>query len=82
MGDLLFDLEIEHTLRQLRRERRSAKEFLEATMTNENEQNDRAIKDYLAPTLQGCSSSIVRLPIQLNNFELKTSLIRFVQQNY
>ena len=63
MGDLLFDPEIKRTLRQLRRERRGAEEFREATMTNENEQNDRAIKDYLASTLQGCSSSIVRPPV-------------------
>ena len=49
-------------------------------MAEENEQNDRAMKDYLAPTLQGCSSSITRPPVQVNNFELKTSLIQFVQQ--
>ena len=47
-------------------------------MANENEQNDKAMKDYLTTTLQGCSSSIVRSSVQLNNFELKKSLIQFV----
>ena len=50
-------------------------EILEAAMANENKQNDRAMKDYLTPTLQGCLSSIVRLSVQANNFELKMSLI-------
>ena len=50
-------------------------------MEEENNQNRRAMKDYLAPSLDGCASSIVRPPIQANNFELKTSLIQFVQNN-
>ena len=50
-------------------------------MAEENKQNDRAMKDYLAPTFEGCSSSIARPPVQANNFELKTLLIRFMQQN-
>ena len=79
--ELLFDPEIERSLRQLRRERRAVERVFESTMAEENEHNDRAMKDYLAPTLEGCSSSIVRPPVQANNFELKTSLIQFVQQN-
>ena len=50
-------------------------------MVDENDQNGRAINDYLAPTLQGCSSSIVRPLIEANSFELKMSLIQFMQQN-
>ena len=71
-GELIFDLEIECSLRQLRREQRVVERDFEATMA---EENDRAMKDYLAPTLEGCSSSVVRLPVQANNFKLKTSLI-------
>ena len=63
-GDLLFDLEIERSLCQLRRARRAVKEVLEVTMANENEHDDKAMKDYLAPTLEGYSSSIVRLLVQ------------------
>ena len=40
------------------------------------------MKDYLALSLNGCNSSIVRPPVQTNNFELKTSLIQFIQNNY
>ena len=50
-------------------------------MAKENEQNDRAMKNYLVPTLEACSFSIVRPAVQANNFELKTLLIQFVQQN-
>ena len=81
-GDLLFNPKIKRSLRQLRRAWRVVKEVPEVTMANENEHDDRAMKDYLAPTLEGCSPSIMRQPVQVNNFELKTSLIQFVQQNY
>ena len=67
MEDLLFDLEIEHTLHQLWREQREVEEIQDTNMVEKNEQNDRAMKDYLAPTLQGCSSSIVRPLVQANN---------------
>ena len=39
------------------------------------------MKNYLAPTLEGCSSIIMKPPIQANNFELKMSLIWFIQQH-
>ena len=77
--DLIFDPEIEHSSCQLRRERRVVERVVGATMAEENEQNDRAMKDYLAPTLEGRSSSIVRPPVQAMNFELKMSPIQFVQ---
>ena len=80
-GELIFDPEIEHTLRHLRRERKENEEDLASNMAEENNQNRRAMKDYLAPSLDGCASSIVRPPVQANNFELKTSLIQFIQNN-
>ena len=61
MGDLLFDPEIKCTLHQLKQEWRAVEEFQEATMANVNKQNDRTMKDYLTPTLQECSSNIMRL---------------------
>ena len=81
MEYLLFDPENEHSLCQLRIEWRATEGVPKFTMANENEYDDRAMKDYLAPNLQGCSSSIVRPPVQANNFELKMSLIQFMQQN-
>ena len=72
LGELLFDPEIEKTLRQLRRERRAFEGTQNSNMAEENEQNHRAMKDYLTPNLEGCSSSIVRPPVQANNFELKS----------
>ena len=77
--NLLFDPEIECSLCQLRREWRAVEIVPEITLANENEHDDRAMKDYLAPILEGCPSSIVRSPVQANNFELKMSLIQFVQ---
>ena len=81
-GELIFDPKIEHTLRQLRRERREYEEYQARNMAEENNPNRRAMKDYMAPSLNGCTSSIVRPPVQTNNFELKTSLIQFIQNNY
>ena len=60
LGELLFDPEIEWTLRQIRGEMEQDCEGNKNNMTNENEQNNKAMKDYLAPTLNECSSSIVR----------------------
>ena len=77
-GKLIFDPEIERTLRQLRRERREDEEDQISNMAEENNQNRRAMKDYLAPFMDGCALSIVRPPVQANNFKLKTSLIQFV----
>ena len=74
-GKLIFDPQIERTLRQLRKERREHKEDQASNMAKENNQNRRAMKDYLSPSLDGCALSIVRPLVQANNFELKTSLI-------
>ena len=51
-------------------------------MAKENNQNRIAMKDYLAPTLDECTSSTVRPLVKANNFELKTWLIQFIQNYY
>lgn len=38
------------------------------------------LRDYAAPNAMGCTTSIVCLPIQANNFEIKPSLLQLVQQ--
>ena len=80
-GELLFDLEIGKTLQQLRRKRKAFEDAHNSNIADENEQNHRAMKDYLTPNLEGCSSSIMRPPVQANNFKLKNSLIIFLQYN-
>ena len=66
--------EIERTLHPIRREMRVFEDY-HNNMANENKENNKAMKDYLAPTLGGFFSCIVRPPIQANNFEFKISLI-------
>ena len=78
LGELLFDPKIEKTLQQQRRKKRVFEDTQNNNMANKNEQNHRAMKDYLTPKLEGCSSSIVRAPVQANNFELKTSFTIFL----
>ena len=80
-SELIFDLEIECTLRQLRRERKEYEELQVRNMAEENNQNRRAMKCYLAPSLDRFTISIVRPPVQANNFDLKTSLIQFIYKN-
>ena len=61
LGALVFDPKIERTPHQIKRERkRQACDNNQNNMANGNEQHNRVMKDYLAPTLQGCSSSIVK----------------------
>ena len=60
LGGLLFDLEIEKMLWQLRRERGVFEDAQNSNMVGKIEQNHRAMKDYLTPNLERCSSSIVR----------------------
>lgn len=40
----------------------------------------RTLGDYVAPNAMGCTTGIVHLPIQVNNFEIKQSLPQLVQQ--
>ena len=82
--DLLpLDLEIERTLRQLRRENREREEVSQVEMVNDENNRalgaPRALRDYTVPIVAG--SAIKRLTIQANNFELKPSLIQMVQAN-
>jgi len=42
---------------------------------DENENSHRLLRDYAVPTVQATTSSIRRLAVQVNNFEIKPSLI-------
>ena len=77
---LPLDLELERTLRQLRRENRRGEEV---EMANDNNNlilgASRALRDYTVPIVSG--PAIRRPTIQANNFELKPALIQMVQTN-
>ena len=82
-NSLLFDLEIERTLRRIKQEIRATEQTqsqkeTEQKMAEENH-GRRTLGDYVTPSAEGCSTSISRPPIQANNFELKPALLQLVQ---
>ena len=68
----LFDLEIERTLRQLKKEK---KKETNTSLSNMVDQEQKALRDYAMPSVNGATSSIRRLAIQANNFEIKPAII-------
>ncbi|MED6201036.1 hypothetical protein PIB30_091104 [Stylosanthes scabra] len=93
-GDLDYDSEPERTLLRRRREPRRrarqaaleqqlnmAAEHHDDNLNLENNQNRVTLGQYINPTADSCGSTIRRLAIQANNFELKPSLIQLVQQD-
>ena len=68
----LFDPEIERTLRQLKKEK---KKETNTSLSNMVDQEQKALRDYAMPSVNGATSSIRRLAIQANNFEIKPAII-------
>ena len=66
------DPEIDRTFRRLLKERRDR----EKVMAKQNER--KALKDYVVPSLTGANSCIT-VPIIQTNFELRPGLIQMVQ---
>ncbi|XP_052728439.1 uncharacterized protein LOC128195242 [Vigna angularis] len=89
--DLLFDSEIERTTRSNRssarrrkRERRKEQRRIEQeeeTSTMAEEPVRKTLRDYSMPNPNSYQGSIVRPPIQANNFEIKPALLQVIQQN-
>ena len=80
---LLFDPEIEKTARENRRRTRAQREIpqlLEEEIMADQPPPRRTLGDYATPNAEGCATSIVRPPIQANNFEIKPALLHLVQQ--
>ena len=44
------------------------------------DQEQKALRDYAMPSVNGAISSIRRLAIQANNFEIKLAIIQMIQQ--
>ncbi|KAJ4712782.1 Bifunctional inhibitor/lipid-transfer protein/seed storage 2S albumin superfamily protein [Melia azedarach] len=81
---LPFDFEIERTCRRNRKEKRATSTQQTSTMDpnigNNDQANDqRALRDYAIPTVNRASTSIRRLAIQANNFEIKPAIIQMIQ---
>ena len=72
----LFDPEIEKTLRQLKKEKKEAN----TSLSNMANQEQKALRDYAMPSVNGAISSIRRPAIQANNFEIKPAIIQMIQQ--
>ena len=71
----LFDLEIERTLRQLKKEK---KKEANTSLSNMVDQEQKALRDYAMPSVNGAISSM-RPAIQANNFEIKPAIIQMIQ---
>ena len=72
----LFDSEIERTLRQLKKEK---KKEANTSLSNMADQEQKALRDYAMPSANGVISSIRKLAIQANNFEIKLAIIQMIQ---
>ena len=88
---LLFDPEIERTARHNRSIAKKKKQERKAgpsidkkehisTMAEE-QPTRRTLLDYSMPNTNNYQGSIVRPPIQANNFEIKPTLLQVIQQN-
>ncbi|KAJ4715207.1 DNA-directed DNA polymerase [Melia azedarach] len=82
---LPFDIEIERTCRRNRKEKSEASTQPQTyTMepnvgNNVGPEDQRALRDYAVPTVNGASTSIRRPAIQTNNFEIKPAIIQMIQ---
>jgi len=78
-----LDPEIERTFRirrknqRLEKRRRAQEES--PKMDAEAGGQRRTLRDFITPGVQGISSSISRLTVEVNNFELRPALISMVQ---
>ena len=73
----LFDPETERTLRRLKKEK---KKEANTSLSNMADQEQKALRDYAMPSVNGATSSIRRPAIQANNFKIKLAIIQMIQQ--
>ena len=80
---LNLDLEIERTLRRLRRKRIERVPVIAEGGGNQNAENQgqRALRDYFRSVVTNNYLGLRLQTINANNFELKLVLINMVQQN-
>jgi len=78
---LLFDLELEQWLSQERKARPSIDKKEHISTMAEEQPVRRTLLDYLMPNTNNYQGSIVRPPVQANNFEIKPALLQVIQHN-
>ncbi|XP_052198388.1 uncharacterized protein LOC127805673 [Diospyros lotus] len=82
-----LDLEIEQTISHLRKAKRGESSHLDQVkLSSEGEKEPMAqqeeqkkLREYAMPKVDGISSSIQRPTVQANNFEIKPSIIQMIQ---
>ncbi len=77
------DLEIDRTLRAIRRERKHQEhnqEDLKIPTMADNNDRPKLFKDYGAPSVQGFQPSVIKRTVEANNFELKPAWLQMIQQ--
>ncbi|XP_061338969.1 uncharacterized protein LOC133285718 [Gastrolobium bilobum] len=89
-NSLLFDLELEKTIKKNRKAARQRKlqEKGESSVTNQEEVMEenhrpppqRTLGDYMTPTVIPPIGSVIRPTVEPNNFELKPTLVQLVQK--
>ena len=70
-----FDPEIERTLHQLKKEK---KKEANTSLSNMADQEQKVLRDYAMPSVNGAISSIRRSAIQANNFEIKPAINQMI----
>ena len=76
---LPFDPEIKRTFRRLRKERTQARLHQVVMAERPEEEPTKSLRDYAAPHIDDVHSSIIRLAIQANTFEIKLIIIHMIQ---
>ena len=79
-SELLFDPEIERTARQNRKAAQQARRRRTRIMAIEANSRERTMAEYVVVSPEACATSIVRLAVTANNFEIKPAYISLVQQ--
>lgn len=69
------DPEIERTTRRLNRERREQEAIAVEMVEN------KTLREFSVPSVNGSESSIARLAVQANNFKIKPAIIQMIQQS-
>lgn len=71
----IFDPEINKTIRQLRKNI----EALNFNIANQDNEENKVLKDYAMPSIHGVMTSIRRPLIQAAHFEIKPTIIQMIQ---
>lgn len=77
---IAFDPKIERTLRRIRREQNQVNTIEDQVPITPNNEA-RPLREYVVPLVNGIHSSIQRPIVQVNNFEIKPSMIQMLKDS-